>query len=170
MRHLFKLVLVGLIFTNVALARSLHPETFTRKAELISWDFDPSSNLAKLDILDGQVKVNAVTKYVSLSFQYPMPCEPNMFCAAVMESTEIKIGLVEVVKDGCGVVTYTGRQDKRPVDGAMTEIIVRDNSNSICEILYPAMTTIELNYSFYNRLTGQEIVQNSFLRAQQLKN
>lgn len=170
MKNFLVLSLVVLSVISTAQARSLHPETFTRSASLLTWDFDPSSRLAEVDILEGSIRVNAVTKVVKLTLQYPFPCPIGMICMQVIENEVIELPLTEVKRDGCGVVVYTAQKDKRPVDGALTEIIVRDNSRSVCEIIYPAMTTLEYNVRFYNRMTRDEVVQNSYLTAEKLSN
>lgn len=81
-------------------------------------------------------------------------CPPSALCSTPGPVYTAKI--MKQSKDGCGVITTFASTDKRPVDGALTEIRVTDTSKSLCEIIYPFSTKVELTTKIVSRRTGIE--------------
>lgn len=88
---------------------------------------------------------------------------------ATMEVRTFEVKIVDITVDGRGVRTYKAREDQRPVDGYLQEIIVKDNSRSLCEMVYAAPTMIEFNSSYYDRQGGKAVNLHHFLTADQLE-
>ena len=163
------ILLFAIITTTAASATTLHPDTFLRTAELRTWDFDQDSHLKDLDITGGRLRVNAVRKQLSLVFDLAWSCPPNALCAMVMPEHRIDLPIVEIKRDSCGVVTYKAERNMMPADGTHQIITVKDNTHSVCEILYPAPTIITYSVAFYNRMSAEVINQKSFFLADQIK-
>jgi hypothetical protein len=161
------ILIASLIVSTSVFARSLHPDTFAKKATLKTWQFDDNSYLSNLDIIAGDIKVNEVMKKVELML-VDDNCPANALCVRG-PLIRIELPLISVEKDSCGVVTYHALSDKMPVDGTRQELIVRDNQLSICEIVYSAHTTIQYNVKFWNRMTRDLIEQESYLTADRLQ-
>lgn len=63
-----------------------------------------------------------------------VPSEPGTYHCLAMPTLAGEFTVkIQVKKDECGSVIYSGREDRRPVDGAMTQITVADHRERICE-------------------------------------
>jgi hypothetical protein len=168
MKTIVGLLFVLLVMTNVQ-ARSLHPETFTKTAELLTWDFDQDSYLNNYEVINAQVQVNEVTKIARLVFNVKNNCPPNAFCVAYIPVLTIELPLKTVKSDSCGAVVYTAEENKMPVDGTHQILKITDYSNSICEMVYVADMTIEYSNKFYNRRNAHVVLQQSFFTAEKFQ-
>ena len=163
------LVVIGLsIFAGNSNATSLHPDTFSKKAELLTWNLAKDSFLSNKKVEGGVVKVNAVTKTVTIVFDLANNCPPHAFCFAYIPNYTLELPIVSITKDSCGVVTYVAEKNLMPVDGGDEKLVINDNSASLCEIVYPAHTTINYSEKFYDRQHGKLVAHSSYLTADQL--
>jgi len=169
MKNLLALLVLLASSLMTAQATSLHPDTFAKQAMLLTWNIDERSYLASKEIIGGNIKVNVVTKKLELVIDTRFDCPPNALCAAFIPQIKFEIPLESVKTDSCGVVVYKAYEDKRPVDGKLTRIVVRDNSNSICEMVYVAHTMIKMETAGYNRISGEEIRTTSTFTADLLQ-
>ncbi len=159
------LVIGGL---NAASARSLNPETFVKEANLITWDFDVDSHLRSFDVTGGKVSVNPVTKIANVTLNLANNCPVGAYCFAYIPEFKIELPITKIEKDGCGVVTYRAERNEMPVDGAKNTLVIKDTTLSVCEMFYPAATTITYDETFINRLQGQTETRHSRMTAEKL--
>ena len=73
-----------------------------------------------------------------------LPDEPNAIrckaMAVLVESIETPFTMIQ---DGCGTVTYQVVDDRRPVDGNLTEMNFVDHSNRVCENNVPNLYVLD---------------------------
>lgn len=169
MNQIVALVLIGISFVAAnSHARSLHPDTFAKKAELVTWNFAKNSILKNQEILGGVVKVNNVTKQASILFELANNCPPNAYCIEIVRAHTLELPIVSVKKNSCGEITYTAEKNMMPVDGLHKKLEIRDTTFSVCDIVYPAATMIKYSEKFYDRIQGKLIERTSHLTADQL--
>jgi len=112
---------------------------------------------------EGTVNVNLKAKKISLKIGRHMPRCPDSMPMCIQPMVMplpllIELPLVEVKNVGCNVIEYRAMTDATPVDGPKKEIIIRDNSQSPCEIVYPA--NFEVTYT-YSTLRGTPYIINA---------
>lgn len=162
-----KLIALSLILSTSANARSLHPDTYARFAELTKWQvkhsFSPVSQVA-----GAQIKVNSLQKEIVLTVNLKSSCKPNRPCprVAVPASRSIKLEMTDMVVDACGITTFTAEEDDRPVDGLYRKLTVISNAHNICmgSVFEPnKMTSVKYETRFWNRINrGETVTHSSF--------
>jgi len=168
-RNAFILLLA--MITIAGVAKSSEPSDFANisSAELISWHFDPDSSVAQLDIQGGRVILNLDKKTIVLSLRSPANCPVGAMCLIANSYHWISLPLVEIRRNSCGEISYYGLRDLTPADGRREELIIHDNSQSNCEILYAAKTIAIYREGLYNRFEHQFHNFQSVLFAQKLQ-
>ncbi|HAZ13436.1 MAG: hypothetical protein A2X86_14570 [Bdellovibrionales bacterium GWA2_49_15] len=169
MKTIFGIICAICLFSSFAQATSLHPDTFTQSAKLLTWEFDAESFLSTRGVRGGTVSVNAVSKIISIRFDLRNNCPPHAFCIAYIPTKEVTLPLKKVVTDSCGSVTYTAELNKLPVDGIHEKIVVTDVSQSICEMVYVAPTMITYSEGYFNHQDGKFVKTKSYLTADRLE-
>jgi hypothetical protein len=169
------IMILALTFGTLSNATSLHPDTFKKHqhhektADLRTWDFDVDSHLRTLDVIGGQVFVNHVTKKAALILGIHNSCPPGRYCVAYIPIHKIELDIQDISVDGCGVVTYKAVRDMMPVDGIREVLTVKDNSRSMCEIIYLAPTYIDYTETYYDRINGKLVNLHSRMTAGNLE-
>ena len=169
MKTIFGIMMAVYLFSSFAHATSLHPDTFSQSAKLLTWNFENDSFLASKNVRGGTVTVNAVKKEVSIRFDLRNNCPPNAFCLAYIPTYEITLPLKKVETDSCGSVIYTAERNMLPVDGTHEKLVVTDVSHSYCEMVYVAPTMIKYSESFFDRLNGKFVKTKSHMTADRLE-
>lgn len=96
--------------------------------------------------VSGMISVNEGTETVQLILQPAYrPCPRFQICTAVMPPVyTVNLPIVSQTIDNCGIVTTIAEEDKRPVDGFLTRIVVRNYSAMVCDLHVEQPTHIEL--------------------------
>lgn len=96
------------------------------------------------EVNHGQLTIDQEQNVIRARFTKPRPCPPNAVCA----TNQVLVATVEVpLAEGqpreleCGVKSYTGQVDRRPVDGALQRITILDNSGLSCLSMAPVPPT-----------------------------
>jgi len=132
-------VLVGFSMSMPAIAAS-KKVTFT----LNKFKMDPQ--LTSRRVLSGKGVVDLKAKKIEIVLNVVHVCPPGMSCATVVPPPlAIKVPLLKVTRDDCGGVTYKGHLDRRPVDGALEDVTVKDNTHFHCPTLV-ALPRFEVIY------------------------
>ena len=168
-----KKIILTLLFVfcgvSSANATSLHPDTFLQSANLLTWDFDVDSHLRHLDVTDGTLTVNPISKVASLTFNLANTCPPNAFCLIYIPEFKIQLPITKISKDRCGVVTYVAERNMMPADGAHEKLVIKDTSFSVCEMFYPSATIISYDETFVNRIEHRTETRHSQMTAEKLQ-
>ena len=94
----------------------------------------------------GAVEINQDEGVVTLRLQKPWTCKQGLFCATVMPAPiELKMPLVAIEEDGCGIQVYTAQLHSQDEEGPFNQIQVFDYSNLICRIYKPFPTRVVLS-------------------------
>lgn len=173
MKTIFGIICAICLFSSFSHATIYNPEAFAKSAKLLTWNFDSDSFLSGQrirGIRGGTVKVNVLTREVSIRFDLRNNCPPNIFCMAHIPSYEIKLPLKKFFKiDDCGVVTYTAERNMLSADGAHEKLIVKDVDRSICEGVYDAPTLITYTSAHFDHLSEKLVRTKSDLTAEVLE-
>lgn len=130
-------------------------------AELTDLKLDPGLGVNGAE--RATVTVDFTKKEVSLFINV---CPRGSRC--VWPGPTYRAALGPITADSCGVITYKAKTDQRPVDGALTEITVRDYSRILCDRSYPYMTEVELDHAISSRLTPREEKTHSELKGKHI--
>lgn len=100
-----------------------------------------------------------------------LPVEPGvMRCMAAAQLVkEYSAPIISQTTGACGETVIKASIDARPVDGALNEITVTDNSTLICDIFPPAPTVIDVHSEFVSRMQHTTIVRDISIQAGPLK-
>ena len=171
-----KKIILTLLFVfcgvSSANATSLHPDTFLQSANLLTWDFDVDSHLRHLDVTDGTLTVNPVSKVASLTFNLANHCPPNAYCLHYLPYApdyKIQLPITKTSKDRCGVVTYVAERNMMPADGVHEKLVIKDTSFSVCEMFYSSATIISYDETFVNRIEHRTETRHSQMTAEKLQ-
>jgi hypothetical protein len=106
----------------------------------------------------GDVKVNLHEQYIELDI-YKDPCgtltaKPGeVTCKAMpMLVDQVSVKFQKRTQDACGTVIYSGKEDRRPVDGPLTKIQVVDNTYNTCEMVLPFRVQVTAYQEFVSRM------------------
>lgn len=165
-------VFSGLISTGptrvIADETMLRPVSIALRAEIMRFEIDPDLNYAD-NIESGSIEVNYAKKTAELVLYRKSMCRPDMICIALVPPPMIiQLPIISVNKDGCGSKVIIAKKDMRPVDGALNELEIMDNSHRICRDLR-APTEITHLSSFFNRINGFTETNESHFYANRLE-
>lgn len=165
------IILMTLISSFTVAARSLHPETFTLRAELTeAMHIDQNSYLSNMRIYGGVVKVRQLQKEIVLTLDTALDCHPGLICPAVLGTHVITLALTDKRIDGCGNTVFTAKRDLRPVDGALKILTVTDFTDNKCPTFAALPETgITFQTSVYDRINGGVVSSHSSFEAGKLK-
>lgn len=160
--------LMVLVASAQAEARSLRRYL---AAPLNHFQFQADTTLANRDIQGGNIAIDFFDKQITLSLQPAWHCPAGAMCAMVMPAAvEYTLPVVETKIGSCQERIYIARHDARPVDGALTQITVVDNSTNFCEYFAAIPTTeVTLEISFIERTHGQELRQVHKMTGEKLQ-
>ena len=122
-------------------------------------DLHVGSNFGGSVTINGQPGSGDITVFIST-------CPPNAFCIWGGPSYTAKFLGKRI--GSCGIVTYRGLTDDRPVDGALTIITVRDFGRTTCDQTFPFDTEVSLITRAYDRMNRREIRTYSTLKGRSL--
>jgi len=138
------------LISNLAHARSLmKPELGAALHTIeVSDEISYFGNLQN----EGKLNINLKLKSISLEIPRNMPScpadEPECKLAMVMPFPfETALPLVSIETDFCNVTEYRAVKDDQFRDGFKMEIVVRDNRQSHCKMLYPAKIEVSMEVS-----------------------
>ncbi|MBI2519574.1 MAG: hypothetical protein HYV97_04130 [Bdellovibrio sp.] len=169
MKTIFGIICALYLLSSFAHATSLHPDTFSHSAKLLTWNFDSESFLSTKSVRGGTVSVNEVTKEVSIRFDLRNNCPPNAFCIAYIPTYQVTLPLKKVETDSCGNVIYKAERNMMPADGIHQKLVVKDVSRSICEMVYVAPTMITYSEAHFDHHNGKLVKAKSYLTAETLE-
>ena len=90
-------------------------------------------------------------------------CPVGMMCPQVLKIMNVELPIVSEETDSCGFHTVTARLDKRPVDGALQEIVLRDVIHQTCPTIVQVIPKATYTTSATNMLTGKTLTAVSEL-------
>lgn len=107
------------------------PQAPVLYSQFLTMDID--KNFGNDTYISGYVALDLEKNEILFSLQPQSSCPVGRMCLAVMPMPyEVTIPVSEVHFDRCGATIYVAKRDLRPVDGAMQQIVVTDNSTNIC--------------------------------------
>jgi hypothetical protein len=148
----------SLVLAQENIVESKHDVRATLHADLTDNNIDP--NFSHITT-PASVIVNFAQNYVQLNIGPQCPHGALCLIAGFEQSAPI----TSISTDSCGVETIVASKDLRPVDGGFVQITVTDNSRSICEIVYPYMTVVDVKTAHYTRSESNEVTTNSIFRG-----
>lgn len=81
-----------------------------------------------------------------LMLNFRRSCPPRAMCPAVMPAPKtVELPIVSQYNDRCGTQVYLARLDRRPVDGGLQELTIKDNTYNRCPHAKP-MDPTEVTY------------------------
>ena len=101
------------------------------------------------NVVSGDISINLSTGRVKLFLVRKNNCPEGRLCMAMMPAPfMLDLPLVKTETNECNVTIYTALKDQRPVDGALQEITVIDNSRNSCPTLHHllALPATEVEY------------------------
>jgi hypothetical protein len=157
----------GTVSVRSTEARSIDPRPIA--AELTTWQLDPSVG-SDDHVLSASIKIDRMKGEATLFIARGMNCPPNRMCPMMMPAPVIvTLPVVATRQDSCGTWIWTAKQDLRPVDGALAQLVIKDNTRNHCPH-FVALASTEVRYStaFYDRINGREVKSQSYLYGARL--
>ncbi len=109
-----------------------------------------------------QLVLNYDKLEVSLNIKVAFHCPDGRICAQVMPvPVQVKLPIVSVQTDLCGIRTVTALLDGRPVDGELQQIKIIDPSNMTCRTFVAVQPKATYVTSFYDRIDGITVTNQS---------
>ena len=137
-KNSFKLLVVSIALFGAVGASADHKgsrfNAFSMyRADLTRWTIDPQLYFAN-SIDGGTVVLNLSSKTLDLTLFTAMPrCLPPRMCPMYMPAPiMISLPIVSVRTDDCGTVIVKAREDRRPVDGGLQTLVLRENGMNHC--------------------------------------
>lgn len=97
-------------------------------------------------VTNGNISVDFRSQTITLAAYRPFYCPPHLVCAQVMPApVVITLPITNRFVDECGSITYTAEKDQRPVDGALQQLLVIDNTDNRCPT-FQALAPTEVQY------------------------
>lgn len=110
----------------------------------------------------GKLLLNYEKGEVTLTVTQRFSCPEGLMCAQVMPApVVVELPIVSVTKDACGIRTVTAKDDGRPADGMLQEIVVKDPTRMTCKTFVAVAPTATYKTAFYNRMSGKEVKDQS---------
>lgn len=127
-------------------------------AELTHNTIDPKLNIGQN--YGSSVSVDVENKMVTV---FISNCPRNALC--FWSGPSYSAELVDIKIESCGVISYKALTDARPVDGGLIDIVVTDNSKSLCDVAYPFLTEVVLKTAFVERSQGTDVTTSSIFNS-----
>lgn len=114
--------------------------------------------------VSGRLTLDAATRTLDVYFVSGFFCPPGSMCPMMMPApVQATLPVSSVQIDRCGTIIITAKEDKRPVDGALKMITVRDYSRTTCRIYKRFKMEATYRVQFTNRSTGQNTTSDAYL-------
>jgi hypothetical protein len=128
------ILILSLALTSVlaqAASRGIVDKNKTaRSAQLDQSDLDSKLGLGN-NVVSANIKVDIPQNKVTLTL-YTQNCPKNALCMSPTQVTAVDLPVVTNDYDSCGVNVILASQDRRPVDGSLQTLVIRDNTQNLC--------------------------------------
>ena len=108
---------------------------------------------------------------VTLNVEETNQCPKGMMCALVMRpNLNVKLPIVSIKTDSCGIRHILAKIDQRPVDGALTQLTVVDPAQMTCKTFVAVETEATYTTQYVNRMNGNdEITESKMILARMMQ-
>lgn len=156
-------------FSSQAFAESPRVSHFEAKLEKLN--IDPRLTEAR-DADRGVVRIDMLDRSVQLVLTERLPCTSDgSLCLTVMpRQFQVSLPILSDTRDQCGSRVVVAGYDQRPVDGGMSQLVVKDNNGNHCPhfVALPA-TEVVYETSYYDRRGGGEVATYSTFEGESLQ-
>lgn len=92
----------------------------------------------------GLLTIDFENQILDLEVQRLSACPIGRICSQIVQTPlRVKLPIISVESDNCGVKTIVAFQDLRDTNGKLEQIIVTDSSNIICKMLVQSQAVYE---------------------------
>lgn len=111
---------------------------------------------------DGSLTIDFTKSSVKLFVTRKHTCPPNMMCAQFMPAPLIvELPITSLKTDSCGIHTIVAREDKRPVDGSLSVMTIKDATDMTCKTLVAVANEASYQTSYVDRVKGKDVTATS---------
>ena len=170
MKLAYALTILALTIAVNATATTI--SSLKKEAKLTRLQIDNKLNLS--NAVSGKVEISyiaAVTEknYIELTIYRAMKCTTRVCPRVAYPPYVVKVQLIDQAQNDCGVITYSGKTDRRPVDGDLQKIEVKDNTKNHCPTFVAlAPTDVVYTTEVVDRRSGSTIKTRSRLTGEKL--
>ncbi len=150
--------------------QSLSPRRHVEFAELLEINLDEQlADGAPSLISGGTIKLDYRAKMAELTVFRSFHCPRDLYCIQMMPSPIIvKLPIKSIRFDACGTRVIDARLDRRPVDGALQTLRIKDHTSNTCPHLI-ALPDTSIAYKTKSSGRGGYVETNSTFTAEALE-
>ncbi len=149
-----KQVLFAVILTMSAVSFAQHSKIKNDVRE-----FSVSSVPAGQGQVSGTIKVDYAKSMMSVNVRIAPYCAPQTMCSHVQRLYKAELPIKSVNNDSCNIHTVTALQDKRPADGMLEKLTLKDVADITCKTLIAVSPEASLETSYVDRQNGKTITE-----------
>lgn len=155
-------------FTQSAHAYQTPSHTVVFLAQVLSANMD--HHITTLPITGGEVTLDYTKNTLSVGLDSAPKCEEGFACPQFMiNALSVELPIVEKHVTDCGSTVIVAQKDLRPVDGALSKLVLTDNTTNHCPtfVALPA-THVQYTTQAYDMRNDQNITTHSDIIADRL--